>query len=136
MNIEQGNDQQEGAKLDDTKNETEKTRQSRGLKFALPRELEEAFSDAMNELKRRGSKASQDELIAPLFKTMTIDWLSERVEALTPTDYYFEALKEFPDARERLLEAARRAYIQEKLGGLPKKAKRAKEPSLNEATTL
>ncbi len=136
MNIEQGNDQQEGTKLDDTKNETEKTRQSRGLKFALPKELEEAFSDAMNELKRRGSKASQDELIAPLFKTMTIDWLSERVEALTPTDYYFEALKEFPDARERLLEAARRAYIQEKLGGSSKKTKRAKEPSLNEATTL
>lgn len=107
------------------------------LKVQLPREAALKVQSALQVLRERKADTKIDELLAEYLEAVTEDYFEIQIEKRTPEDYYFEAAKNIPELREKVILQAKKALQQrpEKVlaGGTPssevKKPRKKEKPS-------
>jgi hypothetical protein len=82
-----------------------------GLKIQIPVQISQRIMDLQNQLKDRGYAGKTDDILSVIWDQINADWCEARLEALTPDDYYLNAIKNLPDVRQKIVEQAKKALV-------------------------
>jgi hypothetical protein len=88
-----------------------------GLKIQVPSHISQKIIDLQNQLKERGYMGKMDDILSTMWDQVTSDWCEARLEALTPDEYYLNAIKNLPDVRQKIVDQAKKALIKAREDG-------------------
>lgn len=88
-----------------------------GLKIQVPSSISQKISDLQNQLKERGYMGKMDDILSTMWDQVTSDWCEARLEALTPDEYYLNAIKNLPEVRQKIVDQAKKALIKAREDG-------------------
>lgn len=80
-------------------------------KIQLPLAVSQKINDLQNQLKERGYNGKVDDILSVIWEQITDEWCEARIEALTPDDYYLNAIKNLPDVRQKIVDQAKKALL-------------------------
>jgi hypothetical protein len=81
------------------------------LKIQAPTEISQKIIDLQSQLKDRGYTGKVDDILSIIWDQINADWCEARLEALTPDEYYLNAVKNLPDIRQKIVDQAKKALI-------------------------
>jgi hypothetical protein len=81
------------------------------IKIQLPPLVSQKITDLQNQLKDRGYNGKIDDILSVIWDQITDEWCEVRVEALTPDEYYLNAIKNLPDVRQKIVDQAKKALL-------------------------
>lgn len=85
-----------------------------GLKIQVPTHIAQNIIDLQSQLKDRGYSGKTEDILSVMWDQITADWCEARLEALTPDEYYLDAIKNLPDVRQKIVDQAKKALIKAK----------------------
>lgn len=106
------------------------------IKVQLPKEAATRVQMALSVLKERKADTKVDELLSEFLNGITEEYLDAQIEKRTPEDYYFEAAKNIPELREKIIQQAKKALQKsdkQNLSGLAVEIKKTKKKLKDEA---
>jgi hypothetical protein len=113
------------------------------IRVQLPRETAIKVQQTLLRLKERKADTKADDLLASYLEKLTDDYLEEQVELRTPVEFYFEAAKNIPELREKIVREAKKLLgksgagaIHETTGESRKKESRKRKESSEEVNIL
>jgi hypothetical protein len=78
------------------------------IKVQLPRDAALRVQSALQTLKERKADTKVDELLSDFLNGLTEEYLDDQIEKRTPEDFYFEAAKNIPELREKIIQQAKK----------------------------
>ncbi len=81
------------------------------LKVQIPQEASLRLIDLQARLKERGYSGKTEDVISHLWEQISVEWCESRLEALTPDEYYLDAIKSHPELRQKIIEQAKKAFL-------------------------
>ena len=79
------------------------------IKVQLPREAAIKVYQAFQTLKDRKSDAKVDEILAEYLNGVSEAYLDDQIDKRTPEEFYFEAARNIPELREKIIQQAKKA---------------------------
>jgi hypothetical protein len=79
------------------------------IKIQLPREAALKVQSTLRVLKERKAEIKADELISEFLNSISAEYLDDQIEKRTPQDYYFEAARNIPELRDKIIQQAKKA---------------------------
>ncbi len=79
------------------------------IKVQLPKEAALRVQATLQVLRERKSDTKVDDLLSEFLNSIGEDYLENQVEKRTPEDYYFEAARNIPELREKIIQQAKKA---------------------------
>ncbi len=86
------------------------------IKVLLPKEAAVRVSNAVQCLKARNSEIKADEILSDYLNAITDEYLERQIEQRTPEEFYFEAVKQFPELRQKFIKQAKKALLRPQAG--------------------
>jgi hypothetical protein len=107
-----GENENEIAKNQKTKEKKPKEKvEAIGLKIQIPTNISQKIMHLQNQLRDRGYAGKTDDILSVIWDQITEDWCEARLEALTPDEYYLNAIKNLPDVRQKIVDQAKKALV-------------------------
>ena len=100
------------------------------IKVQLPKDAALRVQSALQTLKERKADTKVDELLTDFLNGLADEYLDDQIEKRTPEDFYFEAAKNIPELREKIIQQAKKLLQKTEKSSLgsivtePKKMKR------------
>lgn len=85
-----------------------------GLKIQVPSDAAHKIQETYQTLKERGYTGKIEDILSVFWEQVTTEWAESRIEALTPDEYYLEAIRLMPEVRQKLVDQAKKALLKAK----------------------
>lgn len=101
----------------DTKDKNSKEKKTKekteigALKIQAPIHVAQKVIELQAQLKDRGYTGKIDDILSIIWDQITAEWCETRLEALTPDEYYLNAVKNLPDVRQKIVDQAKKALV-------------------------
>lgn len=81
------------------------------IRVQLPKDAAIRVNAALQKLKERNADVKADELLSSYLNGITDQYLNSKIEEKTPIEFYFEAAKNIPELREKIIKSAKKLLV-------------------------